>query len=132
MADNIHGGRTPRLSPPPRHPLPPPPKLCSHPPPLSSAGQTYCPYCVKAKAALAQALSTLEDVSFETAVTVVELDKRPDGPAVQAAVAATSGVRTVPQVFVGGTFVGGGDDVAALQGQGKLAKMVATAAASQS
>lgn len=72
--------------------------------------KTYCPYCVKAKASLAQALSTLENVSYDTAVTVVELDKRPDGPALQAAVAAKSGVRTVPQVFVGGAFVGGGDD----------------------
>ncbi|GAB0492477.1 hypothetical protein MMPV_003740 [Pyropia vietnamensis] len=94
--------------------------------------KTYCPYCVKAKDALAQALASLEDISFDSAVTVLELDKRPDGPALQAAVSATSGVRTVPQVFVGGAFVGGGDDVAALQRKGKLAKMVATAVASRS
>lgn len=94
--------------------------------------KTYCPFCSKAKAALAQALATLDDVSYDEAVTVLELDKRADGPALQAAVAATSGVRTVPQVFVGGAFVGGGDDVAALQRKGQLAKMVATAAASRS
>lgn len=65
-------------------------------------------------------------------MTVVELDKRSDGPAVQAAVSKVSGVRTVPQVFVGGTFVGGGDTVVALHRQGKLASIIARAAASRS
>lgn len=125
---------------PTRHPAsrPPPSPLNSSvsqplpPLPCFPSGQTYCPYCVKAKDAIAQALSSLEGISFDTAVTVLELDQRPDGPALQAAVSATSGVRTVPQVFVGGTFVGGGDDVAALHLQGKLAKMVATAVAGRS
>eukprot|EP00168_Porphyra_purpurea_P007939 TRINITY_DN1997_c0_g1_i2.p6 TRINITY_DN1997_c0_g1~~TRINITY_DN1997_c0_g1_i2.p6 ORF type:complete len:104 (-),score=40.65 TRINITY_DN1997_c0_g1_i2:587-898(-) len=82
--------------------------------------KTYCPYCTKAKTALKQALTSLAGLSYEAVVHVLELDNLPDGPALQAAVSKQTGVRTVPQVFVGGTFIGGGDDVAGLQRKGTL------------
>ncbi|OSX72724.1 hypothetical protein BU14_0408s0001 [Porphyra umbilicalis] len=90
--------------------------------------KTYCPHCTKAKAALKEALSSLPGLSFETAVHVLELDNMPDGAELQAAVSKQTGVRTVPQVFVGGAFIGGGDDVVGLHRKGTLAKMIADAA----
>ena len=40
-----------------------------------------------------------------------------------------TGGRSVPRVFIGGEFVGGGDDVAALHGSGKLRGMLEKAGA---
>jgi len=82
--------------------------------------KTFCPFCRKAKKALSQ-----EGAEF----TVVELDERDDGDDVQAALLEKTGVKTVPQVFVGGTFIGGGDDTKRLQKSGELAKLIAEAQA---
>jgi len=82
--------------------------------------KTFCPFCRKAKKALAAAGAEF---------TVVEIDERDDGDDVQAALLEKTGVKTVPQVFVGGTFIGGGDDTKRLQKSGELAKLVAEAQA---
>lgn len=73
--------------------------------------KTYCPYCVKAKRALQQ---------FTTNFFVVELDQRGDGDAIQDALLEATGGRSVPRVFVGGKFIGGGDDTAAKAASGEL------------
>jgi hypothetical protein len=39
-----------------------------------------------------------------------QLDQRDDGDAIQAALAEITGGRSVPRVFIGGKFIGGGDD----------------------
>lgn len=67
-----------------------------------------CPYCTAAKSLLRnkQAVFTEIDVSTQPEVRE-EMMKR-------------SGRRTVPQIFIGTTHVGGYDDLAALDGAGRL------------
>lgn len=72
---------------------------------------TYCPYCVKAKDAIA---------SVGEEPKVVELDEHPDGRAIHQVVVQMTGQRTVPVVFVGGQNIGGGDDTARMAASGEL------------
>lgn len=96
--------------------------ISSHPVVIWS--KSYCPYCVAAKNAIAQASS---DVSDFQEPFVVELDMRRDGGAIQSALARRTGRRTVPNVFIDGKAVGGGDDMASLQRQGALSGVIAAA-----
>ncbi|PZP27683.1 MAG: glutaredoxin 3 [Roseateles depolymerans] len=68
-----------------------------------------CPYCIRAKAFLKQrGVEQIEEVR-------VDLD-----PAARDAMMAQTGRRTVPQIFIGGTHVGGCDDLIALDQRGGL------------
>ena len=69
--------------------------------PIMLYSKTYCPFCREVKI-------LFNDLGVEA--KVVELDELEDGPAVQEALQEVSGMRTVPQVFVGGELVGGCDD----------------------
>ena len=53
-------------------------------------------------------------------VHVEELDEREDGGRVQDALQQLTGRRSVPRVFVDGTFIGGGDETHALLRSGEL------------
>jgi glutaredoxin 3 len=75
-----------------------------------------CPYCIRAKALLAQrGVTELQDVR-------VDLD-----PAARGAMIERTGRRTVPQIFIGGKHVGGCDDLIALDRTGDLARLLAQA-----
>ena len=67
-----------------------------------------CPYCVSAKALLAR-----KGVKYE------EIDVEHDD-AKRAWLVEASGQRTVPQIFVDGRPLGGYDDIAALDREGRL------------
>lgn len=82
--------------------------------------KSYCPYCDAAKAAFKR---------VGVVPHVVELDERDDGSAFQAALGQMTGATSVPRVFVGGVFVGGGDDTVAAEKSGKLAKLLKEAGA---
>ena len=73
-----------------------------------------CPYCHAAKRLLAKkgAVFTEIDVSHDAALRS-EMTKR------------SGGVRTVPQIFIAGTHVGGCDDLHALDHAGKLDAVLA-------
>eukprot|EP00803_Ostreobium_quekettii_P001906 evm.model.scf_3150.1 EVM.evm.TU.scf_3150.1 scf_3150:4091-4828(+) len=75
--------------------------------------KTFCPYCRKAKQAL---LSILEAGK----VTIMELDERDDGDAIQDELLSLTGGRSVPRVFIDGKFIGGGDDTARMAASGEL------------
>ncbi|KAL4434141.1 hypothetical protein ABPG75_000582 [Micractinium tetrahymenae] len=77
--------------------------------------KTYCPYCTKAKRALQRFLKNFY---------VMELDGRNDGAAIQDYLLEITGGRSVPRVFVGGKFIGGGDDTDALARNGQLEKLL--------
>ena len=77
--------------------------------------KTYCPYCSRAKSALSDL-----NLKFE----VYELDVRPDGDAIQKALADLTGQRTVPNVFVRGNHVGGCDKTLAAIADGSLQRML--------
>ncbi|WP_396269081.1 glutaredoxin 3 [Ideonella sp.] len=68
-----------------------------------------CPYCVRAKALLQQrGVAAIQEVR-------VDLD-----PVQRDHMIAITGRRTVPQIFIGDTHVGGCDDLIALDQKGGL------------
>ena len=68
-----------------------------------------CPYCVQAKALLKQrGVAQIEDIR-------IDLD-----PVQRTEMMALTGRRTVPQIFIGETWVGGCDDLIALDQKGGL------------
>ena len=73
-----------------------------------------CPYCLAAKRLL-----TKKGVAF----TEIDVSRDPDLR--QAMMARAGGRRTLPQIFIGGTHVGGSDDIHALDAEGKLDPMLA-------
>ncbi len=77
--------------------------------------KTTCPYCTNAKKAFA---------AIGVAPHVIELDNDPATmSAYQQALGALTGATSVPRVFIGGTFLGGGDDTVAAQRSGRLAEL---------
>jgi len=73
-----------------------------------------CPYCVRAKSLLkARGVDVIEEVR-------IDLD-----PTARDAMVQLTGRRTVPQIFIGQTYVGGCDDLIALDQRGELAALLA-------
>lgn len=68
-----------------------------------------CPYCVRAKMLLKR-----KGVAFE------EFDITLGGPKREEMLQRAPQARTVPQIFIGDFHVGGSDDLAALEREGKL------------
>lgn len=69
----------------------------------------YCPYCTRAEALLKQrGVSEIEKIHIDT------------DPALRADMMEKTNRRTVPQIFIGQTHVGGYDDLAALDRAGGL------------
>jgi glutaredoxin 3 len=73
-----------------------------------------CPYCARAKSLLAK-----KGVAFE------EVDVMMDEKALGEMLAKSAGARTVPQIFIGDTYVGGCDELYALERDGKLDPLLA-------
>lgn len=71
-------------------------------------------YCTKAKRVLNKYAA--DGLTYK----VIELDSVSNGAAIQNALADITGQRTVPNVFVGGTSIGGGDETAAADRSGVL------------
>ena len=68
-----------------------------------------CPYCIRAKQLLnAKGVAHIEEVRIDT------------DPAARAHMMEITGRRTVPQIFIGDTHVGGCDDLVALDAKGGL------------
>jgi glutaredoxin 3 len=73
-----------------------------------------CPYCVRAEALLKRkGVTEIEKVR-------IDLD-----PARSEEMIARTGRRTVPQIYIGDTHVGGCDDLHELDRQGKLISLLA-------
>ena len=73
-----------------------------------------CPFCVRAEQLLrARGVSEIEKLR-------VDLD-----PALRLEMMEKTGRRTVPQIYIGDTHVGGCDDLIALDHAGKLAALLA-------
>ena len=68
-----------------------------------------CPYCIRAKQILkARGVEQIEEIRIDA------------DPAARAHMMEVTGRRTVPQIFIGSTHVGGCDDLVALDSQGGL------------
>ena len=76
-----------------------------------------CPYCIRAKALLQKrGVAEIEEIR-------IDLD-----PGQRQHMMATTGRRTVPQIFIGDTHVGGCDDLYALDARGGLMPLLREAA----
>jgi len=79
--------------------------------------KSYCPYC--------EATKTVFDKMDGVDATVYELDlDNENGQAIQDALLEISGQRTVPNVFVKGSHIGGNDDTQLAAKMGKIKKML--------
>ena len=68
-----------------------------------------CPYCIRAKQLLkAKGVAEIEEIRVD------------EQPAERGRMMEITGRRTVPQIFIGDTHVGGCDDLHALDAAGKL------------
>ena len=75
---------------------------------------TVCPYCSRAEMLLKQ--------RGVTEIKKVQIDREPGQ---REAMIERTGRRTVPQIYIGETHVGGYDDLAALDRAGKLLPLLA-------
>jgi len=73
-----------------------------------------CPFCHRAKALLRQ-----KGVSFTEIDVGMDAEKRAE------MTKRAQGRHTVPQIFIGDTYVGGCDDLHALEDEGKLDSLLA-------
>jgi glutaredoxin 3 len=73
-----------------------------------------CPYCVRAKSLLKKKGADVEEVDvFMDMQAREEMESR------------AGGARSVPQIFIGETYIGGCDELYALEKEGKLDPLLA-------
>ena len=75
----------------------------------------FCPYCVRAEMLL-KSKGVMD-------IDKIFIDNMPDG---FQELSRLTGRRTVPQIYIGTTHVGGFDDLAEIDHEGKLATMLAS------
>jgi len=84
--------------------------------PVKMYTTAVCPYCIRAKQLLrARGVEQIEEIRIDL------------NPAEQQTMMSVTGRRTVPQIFIGETHVGGCDDLVALDGRGGLMPLLAGA-----
>ena len=77
--------------------------------PVKMYTTAVCPYCIRAKQILkARGVDRIEEIRIDML------------PEERAKMMEITGRRTVPQIFIGDTHVGGCDDLIALDGRGGL------------
>jgi glutaredoxin 3 len=81
--------------------------------PVKMYTTAVCPYCIRAKQLLsARGVAAIEEIR-------IDLDAE-----ARSTMMAVTGRRTVPQIFIGDTHVGGCDDLMALDRTGGLAPLL--------
>ena len=75
----------------------------------------YCPYCHAAKALLNRKGAAFEEIDVQDPVLRQQMMLRANGR------------RTVPQIFIGETHVGGSDDIHELDRRGRLDSLLVSA-----
>ena len=86
--------------------------------PVKMYTTAVCPYCIRAKQILkAKGVAQIEEI---------RIDMEPEE---RAKMMEITGRRTVPQIFIGDTHVGGCDDLVALDGRGGLMPLLDGSAA---
>jgi len=75
-----------------------------------------CPYCIRAKQILkAKGVESIQEIRIDS------------DPVARNSMMERTGRRTVPQIFIGDTHVGGCDDLMALDSKGGLAPLLQAA-----
>jgi glutaredoxin 3 len=72
----------------------------------------WCPYCERAKGLLTGKKLVYQEINVD------------DDAEFREQMVERSGRRTVPQIFIGDTHVGGCDDLFALEGSGELDRLI--------
>lgn len=81
--------------------------------PVKMYTTAVCPFCIRAKQILkARGVDAIEEIRVDTQ------------PEERMRMMELTGRRTVPQIFIGDTHVGGCDDLMALDGQGGLVALL--------
>ncbi len=81
--------------------------------PVKMYTTAVCPYCIRAKQILkSRGVAAIEEI---------RVDMQPDE---RVKMMEITGRRTVPQIFIGDTHVGGCDDLIALDGRGGLVPLL--------
>jgi glutaredoxin 3 len=81
--------------------------------PVKMYTTAVCPYCIRAKQILkSKGVAAIEEI---------RVDMQPEE---RAKMMEITGRRTVPQIFIGDTHVGGCDDLIALDGRGGLVPLL--------
>ncbi len=76
----------------------------------------WCPYCTRAKQVLkSKGVEQIEEIRIDT------------DPVQRQQMMEMTGRRTVPQIYIGDTHVGGCDDLIALDGRGELVPLLQAA-----
>jgi glutaredoxin 3 len=83
-------------------------------PPVIVYATSWCPYCIRARRLLAD-----KGIAF----TEIDVDAHPEARTEM--IERSGGRRTVPQIFIGSTHVGGSDDLVALEASGGLDRLLA-------
>jgi glutaredoxin 3 len=81
-------------------------------PPITLYVTGWCPYCQRAKALLDSKQLVFNEIDVD------------EDPKLRQEMTARSGRRTVPQIFIGESHVGGCDDLVALEARGELDQLV--------
>jgi glutaredoxin 3 len=86
-------------------------------PPVKMFTTAVCPYCIRAKQLLkARGVEQIEEIRIDTS------------PQQREHMMQMTGRRTVPQIFIGETHVGGCDDLMALDARGGLVPLLGQSA----
>ena len=81
--------------------------------PVKMYTTAFCPYCTRAKQILqSKGVEQIEEIRVDT------------DPQARAVMMDVTRQRTVPQIFIGETHVGGCDDLIALDGRGGLVPLL--------
>eukprot|EP00090_Calanus_glacialis_P046283 TRINITY_DN900_c0_g1_i1.p1 TRINITY_DN900_c0_g1~~TRINITY_DN900_c0_g1_i1.p1 ORF type:complete len:107 (-),score=39.07 TRINITY_DN900_c0_g1_i1:96-416(-) len=91
--------------------------------PVFIISKEYCPFCVKAKDALKG-----YNIKPEC-IEIMEIENNPNMNEIQDYMKKITSGRSVPRVFIGGKFIGGGDETMAAHKSGNLQKMLQDAGA---
>jgi glutaredoxin 3 len=84
--------------------------------PVKMYTTAVCPYCIRAKQLLkSKGVETIEEIRIDA------------DPQARMHMMEITGRRTVPQIFIGETHVGGHDDLVALEGRGELLPLLGAA-----
>ncbi len=84
--------------------------------PVKMYTTAVCPFCIRAKSILkAKGVEQIEEVRIDT------------DPTAREHMMQVTGRRTVPQIFIGTTHVGGCDDLVALDARGGLQPLLSAA-----
>ncbi len=84
--------------------------------PVKMYTTAVCPYCIRAKQLLkARGVEQIDEIRIDLNPTELQ------------SMMSLTGRRTVPQIFIGDTHVGGCDDLIALDGRGGLLPLLTNA-----